>query len=80
MDGPNKRYKFDINNLNDDLQEAFGIKYLLYIIDVFSRKGVVYGLQNKSSNIILQNIIEFCGNKDFPQKFLSDNGQEFKKQ
>jgi len=44
VEGLNKRYKFDITNLNDDLQEAFGIKYLLYIIDVFSRKGMIYGL------------------------------------
>jgi len=38
------------------------------------RKGMIYGLQNKHSDIILQNIIEFCLNNGFPQEFLSDNG------
>ena len=67
VDGPNKRYEFDITNLIDDLQEAFGIKYCLCIIDLFSRKRMIYGLQNKRSDIILQNIIEFCLNNGFPQ-------------
>ena len=78
VDGPNKRYEFDITNLNDDLQEAYGIKYLLCIIDVFSRKGMIYGLQNKHADNILQNIIEFCLNNGFPEEFLSDNGPELK--
>ena len=28
VDGPNKRYEFDLTNLNDDLKEAYSVKYL----------------------------------------------------
>ena len=45
---------------------------------MFRRKGIIYGLQNKLFDIILQNKIEFCLNNGFPQEFLSDNGQELK--
>ena len=38
VDGPNKRYEFDITNLNDDMQDAYGIKYLLCIFVVFCLK------------------------------------------
>ena len=73
VDCPNKLYEFDITNLNDDLQDVYGIKYLLCIIDVFSLQGMIYGLQNKHFDNILQNIVEFCLNNGFPYEFLSDN-------
>ena len=79
MEGPDVRCQFDISYLNDDLQKAFGIKYILSIIDVFSRKGgMIYGLHNKEANNILPFIIDFCSNHNIPKQFSSDNGTEFK--
>jgi len=50
----------------------------LGIIDVFSRKVMIYKHNNKEAEPILQNIIEFCLINGFPQEFASDNGPEFK--
>jgi hypothetical protein len=36
VDGPNIHYEFDLTYLNSDLASAFGVKYLLGIIDVLS--------------------------------------------
>lgn len=41
VNGPDFRLKFDISYLNEDLALAFGTKYLLNLIEVFSRKGKV---------------------------------------
>jgi len=78
VDGPDVRYQFDISYLNDDLQKAFGIKYILTIIDVFSRKGMIYGLHNKEAKNILPFINDFCSNHNISKEFSSDNGTEFK--
>lgn len=48
VNGPDIRYEFDIAYLNEDMQKAFGIKYLLTIIDVFSRKAMIYGTNKKN--------------------------------
>jgi len=34
IDGPNQRYEFDLTYLNEDLQTAYEIKYILSVIDV----------------------------------------------
>lgn len=41
VEGPDSRYSFDITYLNEDMTKAFGIKYLLSILDCFSRKATV---------------------------------------
>ena len=64
--------------INADLQPAYGIKYILSIIDEFDRKGMIYGHNSKDSDNRLNNIIEFCLNNGFPKEFLSDHGPEFK--
>ena len=75
--GPDIRYQFDITYLNSDLQKAFGIKYILSIMDTFSRKAMIYGLNNKSAGLITSYIIDFCTNHNIPKEFSSDNGREF---
>jgi len=42
VNGPDYRYEFDLTYLNNDIAEAFDTKYILSIIDVFSRKGMIY--------------------------------------
>ena len=44
---PNIRYEFDLTFMNDDLADAYGVKILLGIIDVFSRKAMIYKEENK---------------------------------
>jgi len=39
---------------------------------------MIYRLQNKLSDNILHNIVEFCLNNGFPEEFLSDNDPELK--
>ena len=77
-DGPDNIYEFDITYLNADMAESFGIKYILGILDYFVWKAMIYGLKNKNADKILTHIIEFCLHLNFPKKFISDNGPEFK--
>ena len=58
--------------------EEYGIKYFLSVIDVFSRKGMIYGINNKKAKILLDCIKEFCIHNSIPKEFASDNGAEFK--
>ena len=48
------------------------------MIDVFSRKAMIYCHNTKNSDNILIYIIEFFLNNGFPHEFLSDNGPELK--
>lgn len=56
---PGQRYKFDLTYLNDELSQASDFKYLTGIIGIFSQKAMIYKNNNKDSEAILQNIIEF---------------------
>lgn len=78
IEGWNIRYEFYITYLNDNLSKAFKVKYILGIIDAFSLKGMIYKLNNKTSDEVLKYIIEYCLNNSFPREFVSDNGPEFK--
>ena len=78
VNGPNVRYEFDLTFLNEDLANAYDVKILLRIIDVFSRKAMIYKENDKKADNILKDIIEFCVNNNFPQEFVADNGPEFK--
>ena len=69
VDVPNIRYEFDLTYLNNDLSKAYGVKMILSIIDVFSRKAMIYGVNNKKSENLIKNILEFCANNSFPKEF-----------
>ena len=68
----------DLTYLNKDTSNAYGVKYLLGIIDAFSRKGMIYKQNDKNSVSIIPNILEFCVNNSFPKEFVSYNVPEFK--
>ena len=53
VDGPDTRYVFDITYLNEDMAICFRTKYLLCIIDTFSRKSMVNGTNDKEVNTLL---------------------------
>lgn len=60
------------------MSNAYGVKYLLGIIDVFSRKGMIYKQNDKKSVNFIPNILEFCVNNSFTKEFVSYNVPEFK--
>jgi len=62
------------------LKEAYDEKNVIINYDVFSRKAMImiYKLNDKKSDAIIQYISEFCANNTFPEEFCSDNGPEFK--
>ena len=78
FNGPDYAYTFDITYLNSDMAESFGIKYILSIMDCFSRKAMIYGTNSKSADELLKFIKDFCLNNAIPKVFISDNGAEFK--
>lgn len=58
--GPQVRYEFDISYFNKDLSSAFWVNMIVSIIDAFSRKAMIYGLDNKKSSNFIPKILEFC--------------------
>ena len=62
------------------MKEAYDEKNVIINYDVFSRKAMImiYKLNDKKSDAIIQYISEFCANNTFPEEFCSDNGPEFK--
>ena len=78
VESPDSRYVFDITYLNEDMSKAFGIKYILSILDCFSRKANIYGTNTKNAEILLKYVTDFCLNNNIPNEFICDNGAEFK--
>lgn len=56
-----------------------GIKYLLLIIEVFSRKIWVYPLKNKSGPFVRDALIQWLNSirRPYPEAFATDAGREF---
>ena len=67
VNGPNIRYEFDLSYLNNDLAKAFGVKMILSVIDVFSRKAMIYKANDKKPDNLIKDILEFCANNSFPK-------------
>ena len=60
------------------MANAFGVKMILSVIDVFSRKTMIYRANDKKTDNLIKDILEFCDNNSWPKEFCSDNGPEFK--
>jgi len=69
---------FDITYLNSDMSESLGIKYILSIMDCFSRKAMIYGTNTKKSNVLLNYIKDFCLHNNIPKVFISITEQNLK--
>ena len=78
FDYPRDRYVLDLTDLpfNIDLQDKF--KYLLNIIDHFSKLCKSYLLKNKEAFGILQCVKNFISIYGLPRSIGTDNGREFK--
>lgn len=81
---PNVRVTFIDEQFDGDLSEIpkaivkdnDGFRYLLFIIDVFSRFLWVVPLKNKSSKSVLDAVKEVFSQRK-PKKFRTDRGSEF---
>ena len=62
---------FNISNEND------GIKYLLFVIDIFSRYLWVEQLKNKTATEVVNTLIQILHKGRQCNKIRSDNGKEF---
>ena len=60
------------------MSKEFGIKYILSILNCFSRKGNINGTNSKNVELLLQYIAYFCLNHNIPKEYISDNEAEFK--
>ena len=70
-------YQIDLTILPIRLQTDENAKYLLCIIDTFSKYGYCYILNNKRSDTVLGNIKDFINKFGKPLSIQSDNGKEF---
>lgn len=76
--GPHSKIQMDIWYLNDDISKACGYKYVLDIIDVFSKWMFSYPLLHKSAEEILICLRKYIISFGRFNKLQTDNGLEFK--
>ena len=70
-------YQIDLTILPLKVQTYENAKYILCIIDTFSKYGYCYILNNKRSDTALGNIKDFINKFGKPLSIQSDNGKEF---
>jgi hypothetical protein len=83
------RNKFIVSGINDTLQGDLidisklewhnnGFKWLLVLIDIFSKKSWVVALKNKTNSEIVRGLTEiFSKFKEMPKRLQTDQGLEF---
>ena len=75
---PEDIYQIDLTVLPVKLQTDDNAKYFLCIIDIFSKYGYCYILNNKRADTILGYIKDFINKYGKPNGLQSDNGKEFR--
>ena len=78
--GPNIHYQMDLMDMNKFSKENFNIKFLLSMIDIYTKKAYIFKLYNKEPVSVLFGINKLLKNKfgKNPHILQSDNGSEFK--
>lgn len=71
-------YRIDLTVLPVKLQTDDNAKYLLCIMDIFSKYGYCYILNNKRADTILCYIKDFINKYGKPNGLQSNNGKEFR--
>ena len=71
-----------VSNGIDEIWQKFskwnkGIKYLLMVIDVFSKYGWIRGLKNKKTETVSKAFCDILKSKRKPQMLWTDKGSEF---
>ena len=74
---PNERLLADLTELPFELKENNKYKFLLNVIDHFSKYSWSYLLENKKSETVFHYIKECSDIIGFPEQFGTDNGTEF---
>ena len=76
--GINQLHQGDLMDMSGLAKRNDKIKFLLAIIDCFSRVAVVVPLLNKSANEMVKAIHKVYDDTEKPLQFMSDQGLEFK--
>ncbi|XP_061193922.1 uncharacterized protein LOC133202165 [Saccostrea echinata] len=75
--GIKDQYDADLMDVGFHSKENDGIKYLLVVIDVFTRYVWLCALKNKTSSNVLKGLKNCFQNLGFPRKIRTDAGKEF---
>ena len=59
------------------MEQIEGVKYLLVVIDVFSKNGWIKPLKDKKTETVSKAFDEIFKSKRKPQMFWTDKGSEF---
>ena len=76
--GPHYRYVADIWNIPKEIADKTDYKYILDIVDHFSKWYYGYLLKTKTKEEVLKNIEIYCELFGMPKILQTDNGGEFK--
>ena len=76
--GPKERYVIDGWKLHEDLADISGYKWVIDIIDHFSKYMMSFPVVNNNAENALNCFKEFCILKGYPKILQSDNGVEYK--
>ena len=76
-DFPKEEYQLDITELPKELITSKGERYLLSIIDTFSKFADNYIQNSKNSKLVLGNLKNFINKYDAQKRIHTDNGGEF---
>lgn len=74
---PFERIQIDLVDLSRYESENDGFKFLLNVIDVYSKFAFSIPLKNKSGEAVLREMERLCLNFGFPKILQCDNGKEF---
>ena len=75
-----QRIQFDLVDLSEYSQMNSNFRYLLNTIDVFSKFGFSYLLENKKAKSVQEKLEDFCFTYGFPKIAQCDNDKEFSNQ
>ena len=74
---PKMNIQMDLVDMSKYSRQNSGFKWILVIIDVFTRKGYGYPLKNKGEKAVYDALNHFFENEFIPHSITSDNGKEF---
>lgn len=73
----NEKWIMDLSDMSNFSTTNKGYKWILFIIDVFTRKLMSMSLKNKKSDTVLNAFITIVKKNGNPNVVISDNGNEF---
>jgi len=78
VDGPENQIVFDLIDIQQYAKANNGYKYILIVIDAFSKKLWAAAIKNKSATSVLKTLKQLFKKMNFIPKFAqSDDGKEF---